>query len=40
LENQKGAVVATATGKYLPVKWDVLADLLSDFAESTEYLFG
>jgi len=39
LENQKGALVATATGKYLPIKGDVLADLLSDFAESTGILF-
>jgi len=32
-------VLADATGKYLPVKGDVLAEMLSDFAESTEKLF-
>jgi len=32
-------VLADATGKYLPVKGDVLAEMLSDFAESTGKLF-
>jgi acyl-coenzyme A thioesterase PaaI-like protein len=39
LRNQAGQSVATATGKYLPVGEDALADLLDDFAESTENLF-
>jgi len=39
LQNARGAVHAAATGKYLPVKEDILAELLSDFAESTENLF-
>jgi acyl-coenzyme A thioesterase PaaI-like protein len=39
LQNLQGAVHASATGKYLPIKEDTLAELLSDFAESTENLF-
>ena len=39
LQNPRGAVLAAATGKYLPVKEDHLAEMLSDFAESTENLF-
>ena len=39
LQNALGSVHAAATGKYLPVKEDNLADMLSDFAESTENLF-
>jgi len=39
LQNPRGAVHAAATGKYLPIKEDNLAELLSDFAESTESLF-
>jgi uncharacterized protein (TIGR00369 family) len=39
LQNAQGAVHAAATGKYLPIKEDTLAELLSDFAESTENLF-
>jgi len=39
LQNAQGAVHAAATGKYLPIKADTLAELLSDFAESTENLF-
>ncbi|PYJ82669.1 MAG: thioesterase [Verrucomicrobia bacterium] len=40
LRNPRAEVHASATGKYLPIKGDSLADLLSDFAESTESLFG
>ena len=40
LENGQGIVLAAATGKYLPIKGDVVAELLSDFAESTGTLFG
>jgi uncharacterized protein (TIGR00369 family) len=39
LQDPRGAVHAAATGKYLPVKEDDLAAMLSDFAESTENLF-
>ena len=39
LQNRRGAVHAAATGKYLPIKEDNLAEMLSDFAESTESLF-
>ena len=39
LQSPRGAVHAAATGKYLPIKGDNLAELLSDFAESTENLF-
>ena len=40
LRDRQGADLATATGKYLPVKEGELAGLLDDFAESTEKLFG
>jgi len=39
LQNPAGALHAAATGKYLPIKEDKLAALLSDFVESTENLF-
>jgi len=39
LQNPQGAVHAAATGKYLPIKEDNLAAMLSDFAESTENPF-
>ena len=39
LQNPRGAVHATGTGKYLPIKEDRVAEMLSDFAESTENLF-
>ena len=39
LQHPRGAVHAAATGKYLPIKEDNLAEMLSDFAESTESLF-
>ena len=39
LQNPRGAVHASATGKYLPINEDTLTELLSDFAESTENLF-
>jgi len=39
LQNPRGAVHATATGKYLPVKEEHLAEMLGDFAENTESLF-
>ena len=39
LQNARGAVHAAATGKYLPVKEDKVAEMLSDFAESAESLF-
>ena len=37
---RQDVILADATGKYLPMKGDVLAEMLSDFAESTEKLFG
>lgn len=40
LRSQAGVVVATATGKYLPLKESAAQEMLSDFAESTERLFG
>jgi acyl-coenzyme A thioesterase PaaI-like protein len=40
LRNQQEAALASATGKYLPIKDDQLTDMLSDFAESTENVFG
>jgi len=39
LQSPQGGVHAASTGKYLPVKEDHLAEMLSDFAESTESLF-
>jgi len=39
LQQVRGTVCAAATGKYLPIKEDNLADMLGDFAESTENLF-
>ena len=39
LQDPRAEVYASATGKYLPIKGNVLADLLSDFAESTDSLF-
>lgn len=40
LRNQQETVLAFATGKYLPIKDDQFAEMLSDFAESTVNLFG
>ena len=39
LQSPRGGVLAASTGKYLPVKEDHLAEMLSDFAESAENLF-
>jgi len=39
LQNPRGAVHAAATGKYLPIKEDNMAEMLSEFVESTESLF-
>ena len=39
LQNPRGASAAISTGKYLPIRDDQLAEMLSDFAESTENLF-
>ena len=39
LRNPVGQSVATSTGKYLPVGEEAMADLMRDFAESTENLF-
>ena len=40
LQNSRGEARATATGRYLPIKGEMLEDLLGDFAESTDNLFG
>ena len=40
LRGARGEAHASATGKYLPIKGDSLADLLGDFAESAESLLG
>jgi uncharacterized protein (TIGR00369 family) len=40
LRKAAGQPVATATGKYLPMGDDRLAEMLEDFAESPENLFG
>ena len=40
LRNSRDDLHATATGKYLPIKGDLEADLLGDFAEGAESLFG
>lgn len=40
LRDLAGALLATATGKYLPLKESEAREMLSDFAESTERLFG
>ena len=40
LRDPQGKVLAMATGKYLPIPDNVVADLMSDFVESTEGLFG
>jgi acyl-coenzyme A thioesterase PaaI-like protein len=39
LQGPRGAIYAASTGKYLPVKVAQQAEMLSDFAESTENLF-
>ncbi len=40
LRNGQETVLAAATGKYLPIKETALADMLGDFAESTENFLG
>jgi acyl-coenzyme A thioesterase PaaI-like protein len=40
LRNLRDEVYASATGKYLPMKGDVVADMLSDFAENAESFFA
>ena len=40
LRDTAGPVLASATGKYLPLKEAMMADLMEDFAENTEILFG
>jgi len=40
LRNLRDEVHASATGKYLPIKGDVVGDMLSDFAENAESFFA
>jgi len=40
LRNQAGLVLATATGKYLPIKQGELADMVTDFVEDPGWVFG
>ena len=40
LRNQAGLALATATGKYLPIKQTEMADMATDFAEDPGWVFG
>ncbi len=40
LRNSRDDLHATASGKYLPIKEDLQADLLGDFVEGAKGLFG
>ena len=40
LRDQAGLVLATATGKYLPIKQGELADMVTDFVEDPGWVFG
>jgi uncharacterized protein (TIGR00369 family) len=40
LRNKSGHVLASSTGKYLPIKAAAMEDLRKDFVESSEGLFG
>jgi uncharacterized protein (TIGR00369 family) len=40
LRDQAGLVLATASGKYLPIKPGEVADMLTDFVEDPSWVFG
>jgi hypothetical protein len=40
LRNQAGATLATATGKYLPIKQAEVAEMVTDFVEDPGWVFG
>jgi uncharacterized protein (TIGR00369 family) len=40
LRNQAGLVLATATGKYLPIKQADLAEMVTDFVDDPGWVFG
>jgi uncharacterized protein (TIGR00369 family) len=40
LQDKAGLVLATASGKYLPIKQAELADMLTDFVEDPGWVFG
>jgi uncharacterized protein (TIGR00369 family) len=40
LRDQTGLVLATATGKYLPIRPGEVADMLTDFVEDPGWVFG
>ena len=40
VRNQAGVAVATATGKYLPIKRAELTELVTDFVEDPSWVFG
>ena len=40
LRDQAGLVLATASGKYLPIKPGEVADMLTDFVEDAGWVFG
>jgi uncharacterized protein (TIGR00369 family) len=40
LRDQTGLVLATATGKYLPIKQGEVADMVTDFVEDPGWVFG
>jgi acyl-coenzyme A thioesterase PaaI-like protein len=40
LRKQAGATLATATGKYLPIKQAEVAEMVTDFVEDPGWVFG
>jgi hypothetical protein len=40
LRDKAGLVLATASGKYLPIKQAELADMVTDFVEDPGWVFG
>ena len=40
LRNQAGLALATATGKYLPIKQAEVADMVTDFVDDPGWVFG
>jgi uncharacterized protein (TIGR00369 family) len=40
LRNQAGLTLATATGKYLPIKQAEVAEMATDFVEDPSWVFG
>jgi hypothetical protein len=40
LKNEAGLVLATATGKYLPIKQTDMIQMVTDFVEEPNWVFG